>query len=1479
MRRVAAIREGGNRFLRVQRYAENGAGGGVVWKSTKPLTYWVRIPIQCLFTHRFYASFTYLTYLIVKTHYYCALSFLLLLPLLSWGQSISLERFGQPESRCVGGTGTLQFTTSGNFSPTNAFLVEFSTDGNTFTALPNSVSSSPSSFTLPPSMTRGSNRQLRISSTNPVRYSNSISFEVVGTPTVELLPSTTFPNEPVNPYSDGVLRFRLSGGGSYTMILSDSTRLTSGSLPEGFVFDPLVRAIRSVDYQVLSVQNTCGLGTVVRSAPVSVTVNPVSIRFQRPASTLCTGSTVQLPFETSTPLPAGVSFRAELVYVNKIKARINVPVSGTASPLQLTLPSQLEDDWGVRLRVYDPAKGISVYYGNEVRINKSSPVVARLNQEQVSIPMGGTATISVSLTALQGGGVRMNDGRQFIVSSGWDTFRYTVSPRQATSYSIVEAVGSCNTGTQYSNRTTNIEVRPGFRVDSLSAGEVCAGTPVTLYYSTTPGYTLPSNLWLLLDLGDPVDLVLTQPGQATFVFPETAQSVNSTRLIFYRKNGGGYLSEQPFPFQLKTRPQVTFVSGTHRLDAPQPWSPLLNWTGGGGTTVELASGERFWLNNYQTPPSAAQTRPGFLYVTKSTTYSIASAWNECGRRAQSSQTVVTIANTFPVENRIHFQASTQDRQNACPGSVRWYNMSHTGTYAANNQFRVELSDANGQFGSPTMYTLASGATSFSLALPAQAGLYRLRAASTNPQINSNETTIIVGNLSLPLAGDAKLSLAENPFGPLVSSLTVVPGEAIRALYTFSGTIDPVFYELNDGRKGQGFENMSVGYEPTATTTFRINKLTDQCGRSVRPISSATAVVVPRRFASLQLDDQPFCGGQSYAVSFRALGDFPAGGSYGVQVSEDNRTFRDLPTSGTSSPLSITLPASLVGKSWHFRVIYRVGTTEIVSEATTARPVYGLPNVTLTGVNGEESLSLRNGSSVTLLFRDEGGLYTSAFLTTGRDVGFTRQATLNVTVPGTYSIALAQNQCGYLAGKGQVRVTRGVALSRVTIRRAGFCVNEPVSFSYVMDGDVDAGNWFSWFAINTQTGASFSLGSFSTTTGAVTYAASLPVAQYDLRVVASAPSTTITVSNVLKVQTPVSVSLLPSAQAIYADDPVGVGLLVRASGGLPCSITLSSGEVQPVSFPEEVLTVRPTQTTNYSISQVQNGCGVSGSTGVVSVTVIPAGNTRLDLIQAFGKLCAASSLTAVVATRGLFSGNNVYTLLMLDATGRQATPIGNASTVQSLTGLIPGSISPGVYSFRVSSSNPQHAGSTWDPMLIGPPPTGILTGNTSIFKGDSTRISVALTGTPPWQLTITDLFGPRTFSTSQSPFTLTVRPDTTIGYRLTEVRNSQCGIGSASGTALITVSRLLATEPALPLELRTWPNPTAGTVLLEGELPGVGTLQVRVQTLLGTLVQSQTVQPTAGRIRTQLDLSALPTGTYLLTAEQDGRRSTFKVVKE
>lgn len=79
-------------------------------------------------------------------------------------------------------------------------------------------------------------------------------------------------------------------------------------------------------------------------------------------------------------------------------------------------------------------------------------------------------------------------------------------------------------------------------------------------------------------------------------------------------------------------------------------------------------------------------------------------------------------------------------------------------------------------------------------------------------------------------------------------------------------------------------------------------------------------------------------------------------------------------------------------------------------------------------------------------------------------------------------------------------------------------------------------------------------------------------------------------------------------------------------------------------------------------------------------------------------------------------------------------------------------------------------------------TATLSGDTTIFKGQSANLSVALTGSSPWLIIVDDV----TYNPSFSPYVIAVTPLATKTYSITSVNNS-CDAGTVSGSAVVTVN--------------------------------------------------------------------------------------------
>lgn len=1417
-------------------------------------------------------------------HNYLLVCLLMLLSFAGVGQSISLQET-YSSLRCASSVMSVSFTTSGTFAAGNTFRVQLSANyGSTYVDLPGSFTSSPASVTLPAGFSLNTFYVYRVVADKPLTISNSSSsFRISNVPAAELTGSTAG-NTPINPYEIAYLRMAVTGGATYTLTMQDSTRYVKSEDYTSSSDFPVLPA-QTTTYRLASVRNGCGSGPVSGSA--TVLVNPVGFQLlSRPNVAFCLGSQLPVYFSTSGPLPANTVFEAELISTYDGNRSISVPVSGSVSPLLVSLPKQHlgNSSSGYQLRVYAKAAGLSAWFSDGGTFTLGSPPRFSLVASPSSIPFGGQSSLVLSYTTASSGDIFLSNG-QVYTSYGGSGFvtQFTVNPTATTSYSITNYTGACVDGATYAAGTAAVQVRPGIRIDSLSAKEVCSGQPVTIYYTASPGYKLPGGLIVQYGNGYSADAIAVKSGELVFT-PVTSLAFQNQPIRVV--DAADTLRMQTnWPLSLKTKPTLRITREDQSLTNPGDASLETIFFGGGTTQVLFNTGARTVLTGGYLQTYTAYTYLP-IYVTGTTTFSVVSLSNECGVGSGIGKATVTVQNTPGQQAGITIKPTDSNRSASCPGSREWINVFPTGTFNADNQFQLEVSGANGVFGGTSVQSLSSTGAQ-SVVLPTAPGTYRVRVSSTSPITRSNEQAY---SLYGAPSASASISLpGTNSFG----SLTAVSGQVINATYSFFNGRSPYQYELANGAKGQSDYGFQTTYQPTASTNYGVVRVTDACGVAATINNNlSTVVVVPSVLQTRSINASQVCVQTPLLMPFVQFGSVPASASYIAQVSEDRITWETVPTSGAASPLTVVLPASLANKLVYYRVAYLAGGVLVPGVRYDDRvQVRTTPNTVLSAPNNTSVVQIDRNSffSAEIKLTDlssQGTVVVASGLNALRLSASAIGSTYYISQPGTYSIVSAYNSCGYGQGQGTVRAVLKPYLSLAQANRTTACIGQTVSFSYAVAGDFDAGNKLSVYLINNYDNTSVKtlLSENAPLSGVVSFSLSpaLPSSSYRIQVDASAPLTTFNGAN-LVVDAPVSATLSTGAKVVYAGDSPEV--LIRSNAVGPYSLTLATptgpAVVTGASFSTYYFPLKITQSGSYSIAAVANQCGAGRVTGVVSVTAIPLSTVTIRPFLFTSSYCTGKQYIVDINTTGVFSTTNTFTAYVTDSTGTNVRALPTVSTPTRLTITIPADLpNDGRYIFRIGSSTPQHLGASSNQFFaVEQTPTGTLTGNASIIKGDSTRISVALTGTAPWQFVVTDFFGPRTFVASQTPYTLTVRPDTTIGYRLTEVRNAQCGVGTATGTALVTVTKILATEPALPLQVRTWPNPTAGTLLVEGEVPGRGDVRLMLHTVSGTLVSESVGGVRQGRLNHRLELGQLPAGIYLLTAEQEGRRSQFKVLKQ
>ena len=211
------------------------------------------------------------------------------------------------------------------------------------------------------------------------------------------------------------------------------------------------------------------------------------------------------------------------------------------------------------------------------------------------------------------------------------------------------------------------------------------------------------------------------------------------------------------------------------------------------------------------------------------------------------------------------------------------------------------------------------------------------------------------------------------------------------------------------------------------------------------------------------------------------------------------------------------------------------------------------------------------------------------------------------------------------------------------------------------------------------------------------------------------------------------------------------------------------------------TVTPvTANSSISATAIVSGKCISAASSPVTVNPVPVANPIIGTPTP----CLGSSGVPYSVTNNN-SGTNTYTWSYSGTGANLSSTSGNAITIDFPSGATSGTLTvvEAVSSTGCSTTNTSA-------LTVTPLPTSVISGSATTCTGSSTTISVALTGTAPWNLTWYDgsTSTPVTGILS-SPYTFSVSPTTTTTYTVTAVSDALCTGTSFTGSALVTVNPL------------------------------------------------------------------------------------------
>lgn len=361
---------------------------------------------------------------------------------------------------------------------------------------------------------------------------------------------------------------------------------------------------------------------------------------------------------------------------------------------------------------------------------------------------------------------------------------------------------------------------------------------------------------------------------------------------------------------------------------------------------------------------------------------------------------------------------------------------------------------------------------------------------------------------------------------------------------------------------------------------------------------------------------------------------------------------------------------------------------------------------------------------------------------------------------------------------------------------------------------------------------------------------------------------------------ITVYPLPSA-TISGQSSIPLGgtasIQIAFTGMGPWSYKLSNGYSGTSESGTVSIQVQPSFTTSYLVTEVSNSCGNGTPNGSAVVTVlrptITTGNPNVVTV------CAGAEIAVPIQRSGSFPSGSKF-VLQISKENNESTfkTIETALSGNTLTSILPDTLEGGTYFVRAISENPNPDLSTIGSVsgvniMVDPKPTATLPAGRTILEGQSTALSIDLTGAAPWTFSYSNGTDNNSVTTSTSPYVLNVTPAVTTVYTIASIEN-RCGTGRSFGETRVQVDKILGVEPTAENWVKVLPTVTYDHCQVKLDVPAYEGIELKIVDLSG---RSLRTLPLNSEI-TDIHMGTLPSGIYFFQVRKDGKHAVIKVLK-
>lgn len=739
----------------------------------------------------------------------------------------------QPLEVCAGKKVNINLSAMGNFGQDNQFTLILTSDNYYISERTiGTIKAGIAEVLIPSDLTQGI-YYLKVSSTNPIFYSNKIQIAVRTSPTISITDyasSELLVGQIPNIYAG------VSGGGQVDVLYKDGTKVVYelGNYTNSFYLGrPLSQ---TTVFGVQSVSNACGVGKV-STEDVVVKVKPYKIvsKFysydNNPSGAYCSNFKIPINFYTVGKVGSDVTF-----YVQMAKSGQNnfttILSDVKQSPALLTIPES-EKNFSYKIRI---VSSDTLIQSNviDLNLNYLPELTLKLSdgKSETTIEAGQSVSLTGQLKFTDYSGVRYlivddknNTTTGLLTYSPYLEVVKTVT--ENTVFTLASISNECGVGK--ASGTVKVTTRPVVNLSLLNAGSniYCIGGNIQAKLSAVGAFE-KNNIF---------EIFATDDNGLTTKLLTTSKSGNVLIPLSNQLKRGGYKIkiESTNPYQTK---EIAYIVLTEPLDVSIVGNPIINQGESAYIFFKnnkgLTNGDR---NNYNVQDyvsyELSDGSSGNIYLstnwpssllvspTSTTTYTLKSIQNTCGAGKMSGNATVTVNPN--VSKQVALSYISFYSTSLCRGSVQNIYFVTKGTFSEQNKFKVQISDSTGK---NYKDLVTEGNTSplkvtIPLDLPLGFGYY-FRVVASDADAVATSSNVAFTILEAITGRFESESYYFNENKPVTINLT------------FTGTPPFTFYigadELSAKMYSTNTNNFGITLNPVANTAYRLFSISNgTCG--------------------------------------------------------------------------------------------------------------------------------------------------------------------------------------------------------------------------------------------------------------------------------------------------------------------------------------------------------------------------------------------------------------------------------------------------------------------------------------------------------------------------------------------------------------------------------------------------------------------------------------------------------------------------